>query len=235
MPLWLGHLDYPAQRPPSPYRVTRTQPSGQSGRVRDRKRTASERADGVAPTCTERLWPAGLNLRGARGLVPCDGDVRLTFEELFREHYDEVVRSMRLMVGDHARAEELAQEAFTRACRHWRRVSRLDHPVAWVYVVACNEARRGWRRDQRAASTVVASATQVVEDTDLTIANVLDVRAALVQLTERQRAAVVLRYVADLPLADIADVMGCATGTVKATLHQALAHLRVELEVDNED
>ena len=158
----------------------------------------------------------------------------MTFEEFFRGRYGEVVRSMRLMVGDHARAEDLAQEAFARACRHWRRVSRLDRPVAWVYVVACNEARRGWRRDQRAASTVVASAG-IVEDAAGTIATVLDVRAALSHLTERQRAAVVLRFVADLPLADIAEVLGCATGTVKATLHQALAHLRVELEAVNED
>ncbi|HEY5171836.1 MAG TPA: sigma-70 family RNA polymerase sigma factor [Acidimicrobiia bacterium] len=158
----------------------------------------------------------------------------MRFEDFFRERYGEVVRSMRLMVGDHARAEELAQEAFTRACRHWRRVCRLDHPTAWVYVVACNEARRGWRRDRLAANTVAAAAT-VVEDAARTIATVLDVRAALAHLSERQRAAVVLRYVADLPLADIADVMGCATGTVKATLHQALAHLRVELEVDDED
>ena len=59
----------------------------------------------------------------------------------------------------------------------------------------------------------------------------LDLDAALNQLGERQRAAVVLRYFADLPLAEIAAVMGCATGTVKATLHQALDRLRIELEV----
>lgn len=83
--------------------------------------------------------------------------------------------------------------------------------------------------------TVLNSPAPVAEDPARTIATVLDVRAALAHLTERQRAAVVLRYVADLPLADIADVMGCASGTAKATLHQALAHLRVELEVDDED
>jgi DNA-directed RNA polymerase specialized sigma24 family protein len=42
-----------------------------------------------------------------------------------------------------------------------------------------------------------------------------------------------LRYFADLPLAEIAAVMGCATGTVKATLHQALDRLRIELEVSD--
>ena len=158
----------------------------------------------------------------------------MTFEEFFRERYGEVVRSMRLLVGDHARAEELTQEAFTRACRHWRRVRALDRPVAWVYLVATNEARRGWRREQRELSTVGTVETSAV-DTTGPVATALDVRAALAQLTDRQRAAVVLRYVADLPLSEIAEVMGCATGTVKATLHQALARMRIELEIDDED
>ena len=158
----------------------------------------------------------------------------MTFEEFFRERYGEVVRSMRLMVGDHARAEELTQEAFARACRHWRRVRTLDRPVAWVYVVATNEARRGWRREQREAS-MVPGREAAVDDTTGPIATALDVRAALALLTDRQRAAVVLRYVADLPVAEIAEVMGCAPGTVKATLHQAQAHMRVELEAGDED
>ena len=131
-------------------------------------------------------------------------------------------------------AEELTQEAFARACRHWRRVRALDRPVAWVYVVATNEARREWRREQRAASPVDLSPS-TLEDAAGTVATTLDVRAALAQLTARQRAAVVLRYVADLPVNEIAEVMGCAPGTVKATLHQALAHMRIELETDDED
>jgi RNA polymerase sigma-70 factor (ECF subfamily) len=158
----------------------------------------------------------------------------VTFEEFFRERYGEVVRSMRLVIGDSSRAEELTQEAFARAYRHWRRVRTLDRPVAWVYVVATNEARRGWRREQRAQSDVSTVPTSV-DDATGALATALDVRAALVVLTDRQRAAVVLRYLADLPIAEIAEVMGCAPGTVKATLHQALALLRVELEDNDAD
>jgi RNA polymerase sigma-70 factor (sigma-E family) len=174
-----------------------------------------------------------LNQPRAHGLVYADGDEPVTFEEFFRERYGEVVRSMRLLVGDHARAEELTQEAFARACRHWRRVRALDRPVAWVYVTATNEARREWRREARVAPT--SPVAPIADDASGSVATTLDVRAALAQLTDRQRAAVVLRYVADLPLAEIAEIMGCATGTVKATLHHALAHLRVELEADDED
>ena len=154
----------------------------------------------------------------------------MTFEEFFVERYGEVVRCMRLVVGDSTRAEDLAEEAFARAFRHWSRVSRFDRPVAWVYVVACNEARRSWRHEQRAPKWS-GSERPVVEDAAGRVATVLDLDATLNQLGERQRAAVVLRYFADLPLAEIAAVMGCATGTVKATLHQALDRLRIELEV----
>ena len=59
-------------------------------------------------------------------------------------------------------------------------------------------------------------------------------REAITTLPPRQREAVVLRYLADLPLADVAEAMGCALGTVKATLHQALGSLRVELEEDDD-
>ena len=54
-------------------------------------------------------------------------------------------------------------------------------------------------------------------------------------LSPRQREAIVLRYFADLALADIADAMGCAVGTVKATLHQALNAMRLELDEEDDD
>jgi RNA polymerase sigma factor (sigma-70 family) len=62
----------------------------------------------------------------------------------------------------------------------------------------------------------------------------VSVRDAITALPARQREAVVLRYLADLPIADVAEAMGCAVGTVKATLHQALRALRVELEEDED-
>ena len=55
---------------------------------------------------------------------------------------------------------------------------------------------------------------------------------ALAKLTSRQRLAVVLRFRADMTVSEIADAMGCAPGTVKATLHQSLAKLKVSLAED---
>jgi RNA polymerase sigma-70 factor (ECF subfamily) len=100
-------------------------------------------------------------------------------------------------------------------------------PAGWVVVVAVHAERRRWRREHRTSFDDAASA--VMADHGAAVATAVDLRAALDRLTGRQRAAVVLRYLADLPIADIATALGCAEGTVKATLHQALAKLRVDM------
>ena len=58
------------------------------------------------------------------------------------------------------------------------------------------------------------------------------VRQALQALPQRQRAAVVLRYCADLPEAEVADLLGCSVGTVKTHTHRGLRALRENLEED---
>jgi RNA polymerase sigma-70 factor, ECF subfamily len=153
------------------------------------------------------------------------------FETFFGECYGSVVRAVAAAVGDRGRAEDLAQEAFARAFRRWRVVSVMERPVTWVYVVALNAERKRWRREERASpcdDRIDAAAGDLAGG----VTTAIVVRDALARLAPRQRCAVALRYLADLQIAEIADVMGCAEGTVKATLHQALRKLRVDLEGD---
>ena len=153
------------------------------------------------------------------------------FEDFFTANYEAVVQALRIAVGDAARAEEAAQEAFARAWARWRRVRAMDRPVAWVYVVALNVERKRWRR----ASELLVEPSEVACDPTEQAAGDFDLRAAVKRLPERQRAAIALRYLADLPVADVARAMGCADGTVKATVHQALRSLRISLEDARED
>jgi RNA polymerase sigma-70 factor (ECF subfamily) len=104
----------------------------------------------------------------------------------------------------------------------------MEHPVAWVYVVALNERRRLWLRE-RDLDMLAAVPSRESDETGAVLMT-LHVRDALRTLSARQRTAVVLRYLADLPISDVADAMNCAEGTVKATLHQALRRLRITLE-----
>ena len=151
------------------------------------------------------------------------------FDEFFGAHHDRVLRSLSLAFGDRARAEEATQEAFARAYRKWGTVSAMERPVAWVYVVAANEARRSWRRRRRDAAVPVEEVPGPTADPAGAVATAVAVRASLAILAPRQRTAVVLRYLADLSLAEVATAMGCAEGTAKSTLHAALGRLRIEL------
>jgi RNA polymerase sigma factor (sigma-70 family) len=105
----------------------------------------------------------------------------------------------------------------------------MDRPASWVYVVALHVAFRR-RRDVAVPDHASADGTNIAE----MVATRESVRAAIARLPERQRAAIVLRYFVDLPLADIALAMECAVGTVKSTLHTALQRLGVELDGDDE-
>ena len=150
------------------------------------------------------------------------------FDEFFADHYDELARTLTIALADRAAAEEATQEAFTRALKHWRRVREIDQPTSWLYVVAMNHVRDGWRRAKRQPRW--DESLTPAADVGGRVTTAVSVRDAIATLPDRQREAVVLRYLADLSLAEVAEAMGCAIGTVKATLHHALGVLRVELE-----
>jgi RNA polymerase sigma-70 factor (sigma-E family) len=155
------------------------------------------------------------------------------FDEFFADHYDEVVRTMSLAIGDRERAEDAAQEAFAKAYRKWPAVAQMDRPVGWVVVVAVNQVRRWIARTDRRFGPVEGAtfATDPAQE----LADGVAIRRALDRLPPRQRATVVLRYLCDLPTTDVAEALGCSPGTVKSALHAALANLRVELEADDEE
>ncbi len=153
------------------------------------------------------------------------------FEDFFVEHYPRVRRALILAFGSIEVAEDAAQEAFIRACQRWPRIRSMDRPAAWVYVTATNVARDHHRRGARraAAQERSAPADVAIDDTDAAIARI-DVMRALEALPPRQRLAVVLRYLGELSNEEVARAMKCSVGTVKSTLHAALANLRVEFE-----
>ena len=147
-----------------------------------------------------------------------------SFSIFYGEHYDRVRRSLYAAFRDAQVAQDAAQEAFTRAYVHWRRVADMDRPDGWVYVVAFRVAQRRVRADSR--TDLQASAVDIADE----VVTRAVIRDAIARLPQRQRLAIVLRYLADLPVADVAEAMGCATGTVKSTLHAALTRLQIGLD-----
>jgi RNA polymerase sigma-70 factor (sigma-E family) len=145
-------------------------------------------------------------------------------EEFCAREWPRLVGLLGLYTGDRDLAEDLAQETLARLCRDWPKVSQLDAPGSWTYRVAFNLARSHFRRlrVRRRPRPAMWARESDPEDTALRLA----VRDAVAQLPERQRATLVLRYFADLSVRDVATVLGCAEGTVKAQTSAAIEALR---------
>ena len=127
--------------------------------------------------------------------------------------------------------EELAQEALARAWARWDSVSRLGCPEAWVYRVGLNLARSRFRRSH-AEHRALRRFSEPGAEAAPANADVMAVRDAVAELPERQRAAIVLRYFADLPVDVVADALDCAPGTVRSLTSQAIDRLRRDFILD---
>jgi RNA polymerase sigma-70 factor (ECF subfamily) len=152
----------------------------------------------------------------------------LSFESMFQAEYASLVRSMYWVVHDREQARDIAQEAFTQLFLRWWRISKYDRPEAWVRRVAIRIAIRTIKRErvrrQLEHEFEVAPSQGLID---------VDVLRAVAQLPGTQRAAVVLFYLEDRPVAEVADILSCSESTAKVHLHRARKRL-AELLGDEE-
>lgn len=132
-----------------------------------------------------------------------------------------------LLSGQHADAEDLAQQTLIRARRHWSKVVRAGSPDAYVTRILTNVYLSSRRRARVGREVLRAVPEAASESTPSPILG--ELWPHLLGLPPRQRAVVVLRFYEDLAERDVAEMLGISVGAVKSTTHKALAHLRVAL------
>jgi RNA polymerase sigma-70 factor (ECF subfamily) len=124
-------------------------------------------------------------------------------------------------------ADDIVQDALTRA---WTKRDSFDpsrgSPRSWLLAIVADRARRRWIRRPR---PVLPDPEPDPTDSE-PAARRVDLRRAIAALPERQRTTVFLHYYLDLPVADVAEVLGCAPGTVKSNLSDARRALARRLE-----
>lgn len=143
------------------------------------------------------------------------------------DHRSTLLRAAWLLVGDAHRAEELAQHALERTYVAWPR-ARDGNPLAYARRTLVNLRTDSWRRRRR---EVLVEPTELADnaprhDDPERLGDRDRLTRALQSLSERQRRIVVLRYLMDLPEAEVAADLGVSVGTVKSTASRALAELR---------
>jgi len=156
-----------------------------------------------------------------------------SFEELYAAHFADLTVQLYLYFGDRQAAQDVVQEAFCRAYARWRAVSRYEDPVAWVRRVAWNLALSRWRRT-RTVLRYLSRQRPVEPQVPGPGPDRVAVIAALAALPEQHRRAVVLHYIADLTVPEVAEHEGVPEGTVKSWLHRARAALAAELNPADE-
>ena len=155
-------------------------------------------------------------------LVPVEVSVREPFDVLYQREFVGLVRLAMVLVDNQEQAEEVVQDAFAGLYLRYRVVSS---PLAYVRASVLNGSRKVLRR----RILVRRYPAQPTNESELVYNHVLD---AIRRLPARQRAAIVLRYELQLTDAEIADTLNLPLGTVKSTLHRAIARLRLEVTND---
>lgn len=130
------------------------------------------------------------------------------------------------LLGDATAAEDVASEAMVKTFLQWSKVSGLEYRDAWVMRVTTNLALNQLRRRPIPPPEVAPVSTEDATATRLALV------AALELLPPRQQEVIVLRYLAGLPEAKVASVLGIAETTVKTHVQRGLEALRGRLVED---
>lgn len=153
------------------------------------------------------------------------------FEELYTSTFGRLVGQLFLITGDLHEAEEVVQEAFTRAAGRWQQLRDYDLPEQWVRRVAINLATDGRRRVRRRLAVLAQLDPDAAAVVPPISVDGLAVAAALATLPRRQRQVVVLHYLLDVPVREVARQLSLPVGTVKSRLARARKALAAQLDI----
>ena len=146
------------------------------------------------------------------------------FEGFVRARHHALLRYGTVLTGSVDAAADLVQDALERTGLAWARVQQQGDPEGYVRRVMANRNISIWRKLRR--ERLVSEPPEGAYEDSPTDRVMWD---ALARLPRRQRTVLVLRYYEDLSEADIAAVLGIATGTVKSQASKGLASLRAAL------
>jgi len=164
--------------------------------------------------------------RGTRLLVEDTAGLAQTFDDVYREQRQKLVRTAYLIVRSRHVAEELVHDGFIQLHQNY---DRVENPGGFLYTVVVRLSltwlkRRTMEIDrvQRFPGSSVTAEAHASEDVD-------EMWTALARVDPDRRAVLVLRFYEDLSYDQIAEIVECPVGTVRSRLHRGLADLRKEL------
>ncbi|MBR7836498.1 SigE family RNA polymerase sigma factor [Actinospica durhamensis] len=154
-----------------------------------------------------------------------DQDAATAFTEYFAARQTWLRGVAYMLCQDWHRADDLLQTTAMRLYARWPRADRIENLDAYARKILVNtflaEQRSPWWKRVIPHWENTDGAVEAPDPSDA-----LDLRAALAALPPRQRATVILRYYDELSVLEVAEILGCAPGTVKSQTARALTALR---------
>ena len=155
------------------------------------------------------------------------------FAELYEAYFDKIYRYIVLKIGDRTEAEDMTQQVFLKALKSLPSYKWKDVPFsAWLYRIAHNQMVDHFRKSSRQQSCELTE--EITPDdpddnpqhqTELKV-DIQNLVKAVRQLTKAQQEVIALRFSSDLPVAEVARLMGRSEGAIKALQHSAVVALR---------
>lgn len=158
-----------------------------------------------------------------------------TFERVYAAEHRGLLTLAHTLTGNRSVAEEIVQEAFLRLHQRWATISAYDRPGAWTRRVVLHLATSGTRRALAEAKAMARLGRQRRPPEPGLSDEATEFFAALRGLARRQSQVLGLYYAEDLSVAEIAGILRCAEGTVRAHLHQGRRALAARLGIDHEE
>ena len=147
------------------------------------------------------------------------------FDAFYTTSFGRLVNQVYAMCGDREEAQDCVQEAFARAWSYRGKLDVTRHPEAWVRTTAYRLAVSRWRRVVRSRRSP-DRALQPVGDQPPPDEARVELMRALDRLPTDQRRALVLHHLCDIPVTEVAAMVGAPVGTVKARLSRGRATLQ---------
>jgi RNA polymerase sigma factor (sigma-70 family) len=170
--------------------------------------------------------------RGRRGGASVAADRYADYAAFYVAQFRPVVRTVYLILYDREHAEDVTQDAFVQLYLHWPKVSRYDAPHAWVRRIAIRMAVRAAERERR---RLVLSRLALEPLAQGPAPLDVDLLRATAALPAQQRAAIVLYYYEDRPVAEVAALLDCSVAAAKVLLHRARRALAARLDDEELD
>jgi RNA polymerase sigma-70 factor (ECF subfamily) len=194
-----------------------------------------EHLSGQQPQATTR-WPSppGVDQEAAEAMTDGLPPLRLqgSFDLFYQEAYSGLVQLALVLSGSRYGAEDIAQDALVAA---WKRWEELEQPLAWTRRVVANLAVSAIRRRMAEGRAMVRLAIGRREPIAELPEPDIEFWAAVRALPSRQRQMLALYYLGDCSVGEIAVTLGCAEGTVRATLHKGRLALARRLDLGLEE